>query len=490
VGYLRTLGKQLICAIAATCALSATVIDARAKRRDALADHKTTRTIAFYNIHTKETLRITFKRHGKFVPLAQKKINWFLRDWRRNVEIQIDPKLIDLAWEIHTELGSKKPIHVISGFRSPATNAMLRRTRGGQARRSQHMLGKAMDMHFPDIPVHQLRYSALIRERGGVGYYPTSAIPFVHIDTARVRHWPRMGRQELALLFPSGRTLHRPARGGPITLADARTARYTRPWLQKRVAAFHRHNHGIVTNGNAGGGYRQRRSQRRTFLAAAVPPVLSPFRTETRRAPLVPPVPRLAIQPAALSAPPRLALRPQPRLPNITAIGPRTSDRSRLMQLAALASAGQLFSPELILKRSALNRAYNRQKLLASTQGQLWVRSPAYDEEHPEELSYRPFPIAPLLTITASANDPALSQLVHPDSARTIELLDEAAELPRMRIRPGRQLVGVLWAQAFSGRAIALETMLTAGGERDRGNTVTRSPSPGWNNRRVMSSIR
>ena len=71
------------------------------------------------------------------------------------------------------------------------TNEMLRKTRGGQASQSQHITGKAVDIAFPDVPVKQMRYSAMIRERGGVGYYPTSGIPFVHVDTSRVRHWPR-----------------------------------------------------------------------------------------------------------------------------------------------------------------------------------------------------------------------------------------------------------------------------------------------------------
>jgi hypothetical protein len=98
----------------------------------------------------------------------------------------MDPATIDLLWEMHTELGSKEPIHVICGHRSEKTNNMLRRTVGGQAKQSQHISGKAIDAAFPDIPVKQMRYSALIRERGGVGYYPTSGIPFVHVIRARL----------------------------------------------------------------------------------------------------------------------------------------------------------------------------------------------------------------------------------------------------------------------------------------------------------------
>ncbi len=162
------------------------------------------RTMSMFNIHTKETINVTFKKNGKFVPEALQALNHFMRDWRRDQEIKMDPALIDLIWELHHELGSKEPVHLICGFRSPATNEMLRRTSGGQARNSRHITGQAADLTFPDVPLKQLRYSALIHERGGVGYYPASGLPFVHVDTGNVRHWPRMPRTELAMLFPAG----------------------------------------------------------------------------------------------------------------------------------------------------------------------------------------------------------------------------------------------------------------------------------------------
>jgi uncharacterized protein YcbK (DUF882 family) len=198
-----------------------------------------TRTIALYNIHTKETLSIVYKKDGKYVPDAMEKLNSFMRDWRKNIVIKMDPELIDLLWEIHTELGSKEPIHLICGHRSSETNEMLRKSVGGQASQSQHITGKAADVHFPDVPVKQLRYSALIRERGGVGYYPTSAIPFVHVDTARVRAWPRLPRHELALLFPNGHSQHVPADGSPITREDVKAAQARHQELAVQVAEFH-----------------------------------------------------------------------------------------------------------------------------------------------------------------------------------------------------------------------------------------------------------
>ena len=196
------------------------------------------RTISMFNIHTKETINIVFKRDGKYVPEALQALNHFMRDWRLDREIKMDPALIDLIWEVHRELGSKEPVHLICGYRSPATNEMLRRTSGGQARNSRHITGQAADIVMPDVPLKQLRYSALIHERGGVGYYPASGLPFVHVDTGNVRHWPRMPRMELAMLFPSGHSLHVPSDGRPLTPADyrvawarAETSGLERPWV-------------------------------------------------------------------------------------------------------------------------------------------------------------------------------------------------------------------------------------------------------------------
>lgn len=182
------------------------------------------RTLSIYNIHTKEALTVTYKKDGKYVPEAMDQLNQMMRDWRRNLVIKMDPALIDLIWELHEELGSKEPVHLICGYRSVATNEMLRRTQGGQAQNSRHIVGQAADIVFPDVPLKQLRYSALIAERGGVGFYPASGYPFVHVDTGNVRHWPRVPRLELAVLFPKGHSLHIPADGRPLTPADAKAA--------------------------------------------------------------------------------------------------------------------------------------------------------------------------------------------------------------------------------------------------------------------------
>jgi uncharacterized protein YcbK (DUF882 family) len=318
------------------------------------------RTLSLYNIHTKETLTTTFKKGGKYVSEEMQKINWILRDWRRDEPTTMEPQLIDLLWEVHTELGSKEPIHIISGYRSKNTNEMLRRTVGGQASQSRHILGKAADVHFPDIPLKLLRYSALIREKGGVGFYPTSNIPFVHMDIDRVRTWPKLPRAELALLFPGGRTQHVPQDGRPITLADVREARARQPDLFAQISEFH--------------DYRKRP------------------RTPVMTASLIPPLPKL------LRAP-----EPAPR--------PFTQ--------------ASLASPDAKPAEESGDRTAT---VLAA---------PAYDEEHPDELSYRPFPIAPLLTATASTDDTALAALTHPDVSKVLELMElQDAQAPT-RLQPG-----------------------------------------------------
>lgn len=193
--------------------LAVTVVFLGAMAEAALAQ---TRTISFRNMHTNEKLTVTYKRNGQYVPDAMQQINQILRDWRRNESIRMNPKLIDLVYAVHQETGSKEPINVVSGYRSPVTNAALRRRSGGVARNSHHILGNAMDLYFPDVPVSKIREVALRFQSGGVGYYPRSGRPFVHIDVGNVRHWPRMTRQQLAEVFPNGNTQHIPSDGRPL----------------------------------------------------------------------------------------------------------------------------------------------------------------------------------------------------------------------------------------------------------------------------------
>ena len=201
-----------------------------------------TRTISMHHMHTGEDITITYKRDGRYDDAALEKLNWFLRDWRKSQETKMDPHLIDLVWEAQRAVGAKEPIQVVCGYRSPETNAMLRRRSNGVAQFSQHMLGKAMDYYIPGVPLDALRAAGLRLERGGVGYYPTSGSPFVHMDTGGIRMWPRMTRQELVRVFPDERTVYIPSDGRPLqgyelALADIRKRGSDAPDVATDMAA-------------------------------------------------------------------------------------------------------------------------------------------------------------------------------------------------------------------------------------------------------------
>ncbi|WP_461510488.1 DUF882 domain-containing protein [Rhizobium leguminosarum] len=189
-----------------------------------------TRSLKLYFIHTGEKAVITYKRNGKFDPKGLEQLNRFLRDWRKNQPTKMDPRLFDLIWEVYRQSGSRDYINVVCGFRSPGTNEMLRgRSRNsGVAEKSQHMLGKAMDFFIPDVKLATLRGIGMKMQVGGVGFYPKSGSPFVHMDVGGVRAWPRMSRDELVRLFPNGNTIHIPADGKPLPGYQQAMADYKR----------------------------------------------------------------------------------------------------------------------------------------------------------------------------------------------------------------------------------------------------------------------
>jgi len=469
------------------------------------------RTISFFHIHTKETLTILYKKDGRFLPDALEKINWIMRDWRENKAVAIDPNTIDIIWEMHGELGSREPVSIICGYRSRGTNDMLRKTRGGQASQSQHITGKAVDIAFPDVPVKRLRYSAMVRERGGVGYYPTSGIPFVHVDTSRVRHWPRMPRDELALLFPSGRSQHEPADGRPISPADVRAARERRKDLAIEVAQF----------------FALRDGPKAPIQVAEAPVVKSlppppqpalavrPPAPAQRMAVGAPVAPAVETAPEAKSSlvaltsektapvaaetvvpPPKLVSAPKQIDRPSTFVAKLPDDRSRLDMLVKLAAIdAQESPPKPAIKTAALITGSTSMKASMTPEwpfpkkpvaneaaapdsqrhplahpfgaGSIdwrsgWTTAPAYDDDHPEEMSYRPFALAPLLTETASFDDPALATLVHPDEGEILDLLDDEGTVLPMRFGMGQLETEMAWAQEFSGSAVHLEALATA----------------------------
>ncbi|MGA8171699.1 MAG: DUF882 domain-containing protein, partial [Methylocystis sp.] len=180
-----------------------------------------TRTINLYYVHTQESISATYLVNGRYDPAVLDQLNVFLRDWRHNEPATMDARLFDVIWEAYRSAGAEgQVITVMSGYRSPATNAMLRARSRSVAKFSQHMLGKAMDTSMPGMPMSRIREIGMRMQRGGVGYYPTAGTPFVHLDVGGVRAWPRMSYDQLVRLFPDGKTVHLPSNGQPLARYD------------------------------------------------------------------------------------------------------------------------------------------------------------------------------------------------------------------------------------------------------------------------------
>ena len=145
------------------------------------------RSLSFYNVHTAENLSVCYHENGTYQPEALEKINYLLRDFRTDEIMPIDTHLLDLLYSIRCQTGKDDPFHVISGYRSPKTNAMLRRVTKGVAKSSYHTKGKAIDIRLPGYATRRLRNLCVDLHGGGVGYYSRS--DFVHIDTGKFRTW-------------------------------------------------------------------------------------------------------------------------------------------------------------------------------------------------------------------------------------------------------------------------------------------------------------
>lgn len=246
-----------------------------------------TRVLKVINLHTRESGEVAFKRDGRYLPDGLRKLNHILRDWRKDETISMDPRLFDLIWAVYQKTGSHEYINVVCGYRSPGTNAMLRSRSRGVAQKSQHMLGRAMDFFIPGVPLAKLRAIGLQMQVGGVGYYPTSGSPFVHMDVGGVRHWPRMSRQQLLALFPNGRTLHIPSDGKPLpgyeqALADYRQRNGAPPTVMMASASGGTHK-GFFARLFGGGADEAEDDAEATAVASAEP---APSKAEKRSSPL------------------------------------------------------------------------------------------------------------------------------------------------------------------------------------------------------------
>ncbi|MGC2457862.1 MAG: YcbK family protein [Gallionellaceae bacterium] len=145
------------------------------------------RTLSLYNLHTGETLKTTYWMEGEYIPESLSDINHLLRDFRNGEIKPIDPGLLDLLHAITLRLGTSKPIQLVSGYRSPATNALLHAHSSGVAKHSLHMDGMAADIRIPGHDLRELHKVAVAMHGGGVGYYSQS--DFVHVDVGHVRYW-------------------------------------------------------------------------------------------------------------------------------------------------------------------------------------------------------------------------------------------------------------------------------------------------------------
>ncbi len=167
--------------------LAAAAVTAPAPAWARMLAKQPSRELSFLNLHTGERLHVEYFRSGKYVPDAMRAVSHVLRDHRTNATHPIDPGLLDLIHVLRGRLRSSAPFNVISGYRSPETNALMHEASAGVAAHSLHMEGRAIDIRLPGVRLSSIRKAALAMEMGGVGYYPED--DFVHVDTGAIRQW-------------------------------------------------------------------------------------------------------------------------------------------------------------------------------------------------------------------------------------------------------------------------------------------------------------
>ena len=177
-----------------------------------------TRTLSFHHVHTGEDITVTFKRNGRYDDAALKKLDWFMRDWRREeVRPAWIPHLFDLLWEAYREVdGSEADPGDLRLSRRRQPTPCCARARPASRSSASTPTARRWISIFPACRWKKSAIVGLRLQRGGVGFYPTSGSPFVHMDTGTIRHWPRMTHDQLAKVFPDGRTVHIPSDGQPL----------------------------------------------------------------------------------------------------------------------------------------------------------------------------------------------------------------------------------------------------------------------------------
>ncbi len=306
----------------------------------------------------------------------------------------------------------------------------MRRRGGGQAKASQHILGKAADIVFPDVQVKTLRNSALVQEWGGVGYYPTSGVPFVHVDTGRVRMWPRIPRLELAALFPSGHTKYVPKDGKPITPQDYKLA---------------------MAKGLPG----------RNTLLASVMPVPKP-ETEPAVQTAEQTAPQAIIQPIIQAAfHPEPALKAEPESPQaiFASYVPDAPVAAPAVTSPLPEQAAPLPARKRFVYANAGGELPQSKPVLSAPNAPLYqsaevVGAPEADDDHPEESSYVPFEIAGLMTNISITYNHLVAHLTHPEQKNLAYLFEDMDHPLASTFRKSSGYQGLAAAQTFSGAAV------------------------------------
>jgi uncharacterized protein YcbK (DUF882 family) len=181
-GFLKLGAMAAILGAVPTSAFSAV------HRKDKKAKINPSRSLHFYNPHTGEKMDVSYFTKGRYSPAALRDINRIFRDFRTGAVKPIDPHLLDYLYGVSLKLETRSsPFHIISGYRSPETNAMLSRESGNVAKNSLHIQGKAVDIRLPDRKISAVRRVAVSLKQGGVGYYPSEN--FVHLDVGDIRYW-------------------------------------------------------------------------------------------------------------------------------------------------------------------------------------------------------------------------------------------------------------------------------------------------------------
>lgn len=317
-----------VAGIAITCGGIAAVLAPNST--ESAAANGDTRTLHLYHTHTGETIDATFRVDGHYDPEVLRQLNHFLRDWRNNDEISMDPRLFDAIWEAYRSAGATDRVQIYSAYRSPETNAMLRRRSRAVAEHSQHMLGKAMDTTMPGFPMERIREAAMKLQHGGVGWYPSAN--FVHIDVGGVRSWPRMSYDQLAGLFPDGKTVHIAADGrtlpgyeaARVELAQNGGAEVPPPQQSQGFFAW------LFGGGTGGGTAREDEEDRRAPVATSAPAAVAS----------VAPAPATEPQPAtAMAYAPPAPAAEAPGVQQVAQAGPDPATAPRVGAIAAVDAA-------------------------------------------------------------------------------------------------------------------------------------------------------